>query len=144
MLLNPSGNLRVHRLAQWEGQSKRYYYVQRATGISTWDIPTQPAPSVPTPGPTPQQGGDPFSQPSGSAQYGGGSDSSTKPHDGPENYQGADRSFLSVCWVSSIAVFLYVQCADPGFHRIWRSMLRREEIINRKSSQALPVLPAHF
>lgn len=55
--------LTLHRLAQWEGQSRKYYYVQRATGHSQWEVPTQPALSVPTPDPTPQQYTDPFRQP---------------------------------------------------------------------------------
>ena len=56
-------SLTDYRLAQWEGQSRKYYYVQRATGHSQWDVPTQPALSVPTPDPTPQQYTDPFQQP---------------------------------------------------------------------------------
>ena len=78
----------IARLAQWEGQSRKYYYVQRATGHSQWDIPTQPALSVPTPDPTPQQSMDPFQKPP----------SSDRGIDGQgENYEGADRGFLSVC-----------------------------------------------
>ena len=37
--------------------------MQRATGHSQWDVPTQPALSVPTPDPTPQQYTDPFQRP---------------------------------------------------------------------------------
>ncbi|MCJ1254860.1 hypothetical protein MMC24_002676 [Lignoscripta atroalba] len=71
-------------LAQWEGQSRKYYYVQRATGHSQWDVPNQPALSVPTPDSTPQPRTDPFEQPSatrGQDQVGG-------------SYQGADRGLL--------------------------------------------------
>ncbi|OJD15666.1 hypothetical protein AJ78_04084 [Emergomyces pasteurianus Ep9510] len=39
-------------LAQWEGISRRWYYVQRATGRSQWEIPTEPF--IPTPSSTPQ------------------------------------------------------------------------------------------
>ncbi|KAL8893429.1 MAG: hypothetical protein Q9192_005278 [Flavoplaca navasiana] len=74
-------------LAQWEGQSRKYYYVQRATGHSQWDIPTQPALSVPTPDPTPQPIGDPFQKPPMS--------SDRAQNEGGDNYQGADRGFLS-------------------------------------------------
>ncbi|KAL9585177.1 MAG: hypothetical protein Q9203_004367, partial [Teloschistes exilis] len=74
-------------LAQWEGQSRKYYYVQRATGHSQWDIPTQPALSVPTPDPTPQPIDNPFDKPTMSADRG--------PNDGNNNYEGADRGFLS-------------------------------------------------
>lgn len=75
------------RLAQWEGQSRKYYYVQRATGHSQWDVPTQPALSVPTPDPTPQNQMDPFQKPQSSERGNGGQG---------DNYEGADRGFLSV------------------------------------------------
>ena len=75
------------RLAQWEGQSRKYYYVQRATGHSQWDVPTQPALSVPTPDPTPLQEANPFEKPQ----------SLERGMDGQgDNYEGADRGFLSV------------------------------------------------
>ena len=32
----------TYRLAQWEGRQQRWYYVQPATAISQWDIPTEP------------------------------------------------------------------------------------------------------
>ncbi|EED21655.1 early nodulin 75 precursor, putative [Talaromyces stipitatus ATCC 10500] len=38
-------------LAQWEGVSRKWYYVQRATGKSQWDIPTEPV--ILTPSTTP-------------------------------------------------------------------------------------------
>ncbi|KAI9730537.1 MAG: hypothetical protein M1834_005778 [Cirrosporium novae-zelandiae] len=43
-------------LAQWDGRSRRYYYVQRSTGHSTWDVPTEAvrSPSGATPIATPQ------------------------------------------------------------------------------------------
>ena len=92
--------LTCSRLAQWEGQSRKYYYVQRATGHSQWDIPTQPALSVPTPDPTPQPITDPFQRPpmpedaTPGVENGGG----TRGVDGAgEQYEGADRGFLSVC-----------------------------------------------
>ncbi|QSS62394.1 hypothetical protein I7I51_02131 [Histoplasma capsulatum] len=39
-------------LAQWEGVSRKWYYVQRATGRSQWEVPTEPF--IPTPSSTPQ------------------------------------------------------------------------------------------
>ncbi|KAL8867238.1 MAG: hypothetical protein Q9174_005792, partial [Haloplaca sp. 1 TL-2023] len=85
--LVPVGSCIVIRLAQWEGQSRKYYFVQRATGHSQWDIPTQPALSVPTPDPTPQPISDPFDKPPMSSERG--------PSEGGDNYQGQDRGFLS-------------------------------------------------
>lgn len=86
-------------LAQWEGTSRKYYYVQRATGHSQWDIPTQPALSVPTPDPTPQQQTDPFQRPAETRSPFMGPDGHlvVKKEDGSvENYEGADRSLLGV------------------------------------------------
>lgn len=37
-------------IAQWDGASKKYYYVQLATGVSQWDVPTQAAQTGTTPG----------------------------------------------------------------------------------------------
>lgn len=31
-------------IAQWDANSKKYYYVQLSTGVSQWDIPTTAAP----------------------------------------------------------------------------------------------------
>ncbi|KAI1492861.1 hypothetical protein F5X96DRAFT_667378 [Biscogniauxia mediterranea] len=31
-------------IAQWDGSSKKYYYVQLSTGVSQWETPTQAAP----------------------------------------------------------------------------------------------------
>lgn len=39
------------RLAQWESRHQRWYYVQRATGESQWEVPTEPF--IPTPTSTP-------------------------------------------------------------------------------------------
>lgn len=30
-------------IAQWDGSSKKYYFVQLSTGVSQWDTPTEPA-----------------------------------------------------------------------------------------------------
>lgn len=51
-------------IAQWDGMSKKYYFVQLSTGVTQWDTPTEPAPTVPTPKGTPQQHVDhPYGQP---------------------------------------------------------------------------------
>lgn len=39
-------------IAQWDANSKKYYYVQLSTGVSQWDIPTEAAPIGGTPAPT--------------------------------------------------------------------------------------------
>ncbi|RYC60733.1 hypothetical protein CHU98_g5494 [Xylaria longipes] len=31
-------------IAQWDGSSKKYYYVQLSTGVSQWEVPTDAAP----------------------------------------------------------------------------------------------------
>jgi hypothetical protein len=36
-------------IAQWDGGSKKYYYVQLSTGVSQWDTPTDAAPVGGTP-----------------------------------------------------------------------------------------------
>ncbi|KAF2966529.1 hypothetical protein GQX73_g7076 [Xylaria multiplex] len=33
-------------IAQWDGSSKKYYYVQLSTGVSQWEIPTNAAPGA--------------------------------------------------------------------------------------------------
>jgi hypothetical protein len=43
-------------IAQWDGMSKKYYFVQLSTGASQWDTPTHAAPTGPTPQATPQGG----------------------------------------------------------------------------------------
>jgi len=83
--------LTLPRLAQWDSQSRKYYYVQRATGHSQWDIPTQPALSVPTPDPTPQQYNDPFNKPGGV-----GPDGVMRNADG-SGVSEQDRGLISVC-----------------------------------------------
>lgn len=96
---------RYSRLAQWEGQSRKYYYVQRATGHSQWEIPTQPALSVPTPDPTPQQTTDPFQHPPGTSSAVVASDGTAvvRNEDGTvEHYEGADRSLLGVCYAIKV------------------------------------------
>ncbi|CEJ56674.1 hypothetical protein PMG11_02874 [Penicillium brasilianum] len=50
------------RLPQWEGVQRQWYYVQRATGKSQWDIPTEPV--VLSPSTTPTSIGAGPSQPS--------------------------------------------------------------------------------
>lgn len=42
-------------IAQWDGMSKKYYFVQMSTGSSTWETPTHAAPTGPTPQATPNQ-----------------------------------------------------------------------------------------
>src|SRR5262245_25205845 len=37
-------------IAQWDGASKKYYYVQLSTGASQWETPTDAAPTGTTPG----------------------------------------------------------------------------------------------
>lgn len=41
-------------IAQWDGMSRKYYFVQLSTGASQWETPTHPAPTGPTPQATPQ------------------------------------------------------------------------------------------
>jgi hypothetical protein len=36
-------------IAQWDGMSKKYYFVQLSTGASQWDTPTHAAPTGPIP-----------------------------------------------------------------------------------------------
>lgn len=43
-------------IAQWDGMSRKYYFVQLSTGASQWEIPSHPAPTGPTPQATPQGG----------------------------------------------------------------------------------------
>jgi hypothetical protein len=43
-------------IAQWDGMSKKYYFVQLSTGASQWETPTHAAPTGPTPQATPQGG----------------------------------------------------------------------------------------
>ncbi|KAJ5267637.1 hypothetical protein N7478_010445 [Penicillium angulare] len=39
-------------LPQWEGVQRKWYYVQRATGKSQWEIPTEPVVLTPSTTPT--------------------------------------------------------------------------------------------
>lgn len=50
-------------IAQWDGMSKKYYFVQLSTGQSQWDTPTAPAPTGPTPQATPQGVEHPYGTP---------------------------------------------------------------------------------
>lgn len=78
--------------------------MQRATGHSQWDVPTQPALSVPTPDPTPQQYTDPFQQPPAVKMEGIAED------------EEKDRSLLGVC-----GYYLYRETkVDAWMIRIWR------------------------
>ncbi|KAH0428871.1 ww domain-containing protein [Colletotrichum camelliae] len=36
-------------IAQWDGSSKKYYFVQLSTGVSQWEVPTDAAPTGATP-----------------------------------------------------------------------------------------------
>lgn len=47
-------------IAQWDGASKKYYYVQLATGVSQWEVPTQAVQTGNTPG---QQAEHPYGTP---------------------------------------------------------------------------------
>ena len=37
----------LSRIAQWDPNTKRYYFVQPATGTTTWDVPISSVPSTP-------------------------------------------------------------------------------------------------
>lgn len=50
-------------IAQWDGSSRKYYYVQISTGHSQWDIPADPAPSAVSPAGTPAQASGPYDKP---------------------------------------------------------------------------------
>jgi hypothetical protein len=50
-------------IAQWDGMSRKYYFVQLSTGASQWDTPTHAAPTGPTPQPTPQGVEHPYGTP---------------------------------------------------------------------------------
>lgn len=51
------------RIAQWDGQGRRYYYVQITTRKSQWEVPTQPAPGILTPSQTPVGTENPYGKP---------------------------------------------------------------------------------
>lgn len=46
-------NLPAGWIAQWDGASKKYYYVQLSTGVSQWEVPTQAVQTGNTPGQVP-------------------------------------------------------------------------------------------
>ncbi|TAQ88605.1 hypothetical protein B7494_g3043 [Chlorociboria aeruginascens] len=50
-------------IAQWDGTSQRYYFVQIATGSSQWDVPTEQALGGRTPQDTPQAAEYPYGTP---------------------------------------------------------------------------------
>jgi hypothetical protein len=78
-------------IAQWDGHSRKYYYVQLATGVSTWELPTEPAPGVPT-GQTPTGVDHPY----GTPQEG---------HTGERGVEGADgERGLGVCFLQSLSI----------------------------------------
>jgi len=52
-------------IAQWDGKSKKYYFVQLSTGVSQWETPTDAAPIG---GGTPAPGEHPYGVPGGSGQ----------------------------------------------------------------------------
>ncbi|KAF2238258.1 hypothetical protein EV356DRAFT_302812 [Viridothelium virens] len=58
------------RIAQWDASSRKYYYVQLSTGQSTWDLPTEAAPGVPTPDPTPSNTTGPYPPPATGGERG--------------------------------------------------------------------------
>ena len=47
----------LDRLPQWEGVGRKWYYVQRTTGKSQWEIPTEPVVLTPSTTPTPMGAG---------------------------------------------------------------------------------------
>ncbi|KZF20595.1 hypothetical protein L228DRAFT_262528 [Xylona heveae TC161] len=82
--------------AQWEGKTRKYYYVQISTGVSQWEVPTEPAPTVPTPGGTPQQTTDPFQKPSDPLQSAPEAEAGTaRGFEGGSEPYGQDRGLVS-------------------------------------------------
>jgi hypothetical protein len=66
-------------IAQWDANSKKYYFVQLSTGQSQWETPTEAAPTAGSPTPTPGHEMSPFPQPgdqqtTGDRGIGGGQD----------------------------------------------------------------------
>lgn len=59
-------------IAQWDGQGRRYYFVQLTTRASQWEVPTQPAPGILTPGQTPVGNEHPYGKPESQQQQGHG------------------------------------------------------------------------
>lgn len=114
----------IFRLAQWEGQSKKYYYVQRATGHSQWDIPTQPALSVPTPDPTPQQYANPFPRPADNGEMPAEGSAIVRDADGKPVE--TDRSLLGVCPYNLLRIRM---TADDGY---WKQDLAMNALTGGK------------
>lgn len=53
-------------IAQWDNNSRKYYYVQISTGVSQWDLPTSEAPiGGGSHTSTPAQNTNPYSAPEG-------------------------------------------------------------------------------
>jgi hypothetical protein len=50
-------------IAQWDGMSRKYYFVQPSTGVRQWDTPTHAASTGPTPQATPQAAEYPYGTP---------------------------------------------------------------------------------
>ena len=74
-------------IAQWDGSSKKYYYVQLSTGVSQWEIPTE---AVQT-GNTPAQVGDhPYGTPGAPHPAGGPQPQVITHPDGSQTVRHAD------------------------------------------------------
>lgn len=74
-------------IAQWDATTRRYYFVEIATGKSQWDVPTQPGGGM-TPLASPGIGAGPSSAPDGQTEDRG-------MHPGPDGQTG-DRSLGSM------------------------------------------------
>lgn len=72
-------------IAQWDGASKKYYFVQLSTGVSQWETPTEAAPS----GNTPAQ---PSDHPYGTPGVGGFQPEVITHPDGSQTIRHADGS----------------------------------------------------
>ena len=62
--------------------------IRVTAGVSSWTVPEKASSSVPVVGPTPQPEGHPYSIPPAEGQRG--------LNDNPENFEGTDRSLISV------------------------------------------------
>ena len=81
------------RIAQWDPNTKRYYFVQPSTGATTWDVPTGSVTSTPAQAQAPytppvdsynpQQAQSPYQNPSPSQQYDAQQDPVTTSRGGP-------------------------------------------------------------
>lgn len=94
-------------IAQWDGASKKYYYVQLSTGVSQWEIPTDAAP-----GGTPAQSNEhPYGVP-------GPREVITHP-DGTQTLKHADGRMEPILPPGSNSRGLDEQVADRGFGVRW-------------------------